>query len=82
MTAKTILTLLALALTATGCGGLNYDQRKFYRDDTTEAQFQKDSYECERDMLTVGRFGDKWSHGDLQRAFALRCMAAKGYVYR
>lgn len=74
-----IATMAAVALALAACA----DERKFYKDGTSQADYNKDAYECERDArMSVVSFGTGIMASIEAKNFAVRCMQAKGYVYR
>lgn len=46
----------------------------------TQAEFNKDSYECERDMRQSGHFGEGMAASFAMEGFYERCMVARGYT--
>lgn len=75
------LVLLAIAAIAvSACAG---DTRRFYKEGAVQADYDRDSYECERDTRQVERsFGYGYDRPGAAFSFAVRCMSAKGYVYQ
>lgn len=82
-----MIKLIALAFLAglvvvalMGCAG---DTRRFYKEGAVQADYDRDSYECEKETRQVERsFGYGYDRGMAAGNFAIRCMAAKGYVFR
>jgi hypothetical protein len=59
------------------------DERKLYRDNTSQADYNKDAYECERDTrMSAVSFGGGIVGSMNAKDFAIRCMQARGYEYR
>lgn len=58
--------------------------RQFYKTGATLADYQKDSYECERDTrMSVPQGFTMSVYGQLEAEnFFVRCMSVKGWVYR
>ena len=76
MRALSILMMVALLA---GCA----DTRKFYKPNTTLADFKTDTYSCERDARSVyASFGGGLVGALEAREFSVRCMEAKGWSYR
>lgn len=79
MTRRLILVALA-GLVLGACAG---DTRRFYKDGAVQADYDRDSYDCERETRQVERsFGYGYDRPGAAFSFAVRCMQAKGYVYR
>jgi len=73
------LLILGLALLAAACA----DERKFYRSGATQADYRKDTYQCERDARSVAAsFGGGITAGMEAKAFMVRCMQHHGWDYR
>ena len=77
---RTVIVLAVLAsLSLAGCA----DERRLYRDNTSQADYQKDAYECERDTrMSASSFGGGIVGSMNANDFAIRCMQARGYIYR
>jgi hypothetical protein len=75
---KMMIILSALALTA--C--VTTEERRFYGGDAMK--FNADSYECQRDVrMAVPAAYTMSVYSQLEgEAFFIRCMGAKGWVYR
>ena len=72
--------LIAVSVLAAGCAP---DTRRFYRDNTTQQDYDRDAYQCELEARQVERsFGYGYDRGPNAFAFLVRCMGAKGYVFQ
>jgi hypothetical protein len=75
-----LLAAIIIALALGACAG---DPRRFYKEGAVQADYDRDSYECEKETRQVERsFGYGYDRGGAAFSFAVRCMQAKGYVYR
>jgi hypothetical protein len=54
----------------------------WYRQGATEADYSRDSYDCERDARQSGYFGSGYAGLANMEGFFERCMGAHGYVRR
>ena len=73
------LALLLLVAPLAGCGGPDIWDKA----GGTQADFQKDSYACERDARTVAAsFGSGLVAAIQGRDFFRRCLTAHGYTLR
>lgn len=68
--------ILSLALLA-GCAPMIWD-----KPGGSVAEYNKDSYECEKDTRQSGYFGGGIPGAMAMRDFAKRCMVSKGYTLR
>jgi len=69
----------AIALTAllVGCAPMIWD-----KSDATQDDYNRDSYECEKDARQSGYYGGGIAGSIEMRNFFKRCMTAKGYTLR
>ena len=67
-----VVTASTLALTA--CAS------SWSKPGATQADYNKDSYECERDMRQSGGYGTGLAGALSAQGFAERCMIARGYT--
>lgn len=76
--------IIAVALLTAGCGDAGAGDRRFYRDGATQAEFNRDAFDCEgmTRMAVPRAFG--WSVASQMEGadFFLRCMSARGYAFR
>jgi hypothetical protein len=68
--------LIGILLAALAACSPQYEWRK---PGSTQADFRRDAYECERDMRQSGYFGSGLAAAFEAQAFQERCMEAKGY---
>jgi hypothetical protein len=68
------LALLVWVITATGCARWYWTKAGFTQDD-----WNRDSYECERDMRQSGYYGGGVAGAIEARNFQERCLVARGY---
>lgn len=67
-----------LVLAASLLGGCADDV--YYKEGATQADFQRDSYECERDArMSAASFGGGIAGAMEARNFYRRCMGVRGY---
>jgi hypothetical protein len=72
-----ILMAILCALTLTACAMPTYS---WYRPNLTEAEWRRDSYDCERDArMSALSFGTSIVGQVQAERFAQRCMESKGY---
>lgn len=74
---KRILVVAVGVLCLSGCGPTIWD-----KPGATQADFNKDSYECERDMRQSGYYGGGLVGAANAQNFYNRCMVAHGYTAR
>lgn len=67
--------MFLLALLATGCA----ESYIWTKDDTTQQDFARDAYSCERDVRQSGYYGGGLAGALEMQAFFDRCMVAHGY---
>lgn len=75
---KSVVTTVALAVLAlTGCA----EPDMWVKAGTTQVDYQKDSYECERDArMSAASFGGGLAGAMNAQGFYRRCMVAHGYT--
>ena len=67
----------AIGMVATGCAPMVWD-----RPGATQADFNRDSYACERDARQSGYYGAGLTGAINMQGFFGRCMSAQGYTLR
>ena len=70
-----LLASFAVLALASSCG----PRMAWMKAGATEADFRRDSYECERDARQSGYFGSGFVGQMNMESFAGRCMRARGY---
>lgn len=74
-----VLTIGAAAALA-ACAPMR--QETFYKAGISTEEFNRDTYECERDTrAAAASFGRGPMAAEEARGFAIRCMQARGYSY-
>ena len=68
---------VALGVVTVGCAPMAWD-----RPGATQADFDRDSYACERDARQSGYYGGGLTGAINMQGFFGRCMNAQGYVLR
>lgn len=58
-----------------GCASMTWN-----KPDVTQAEFNKDSYECQRDARQSGYYGSGIAGAINMREFLQMCMVSKGYT--
>ena len=66
-----------LVFVLSGCAETIWDKQG-----ATQADFNKDSYECERDARQSGYFGSGLAGSLAMKEFYERCMVARGWTAR
>ncbi len=69
--------ILAVGMVMAGCAPMMWD-----RPGATQADFNRDSYACERDSRQSGYYGSGVTGAVNMQGFFGRCMQAQGYVLR
>ena len=69
--------IVAIGIATTGCAPMVWD-----RPEATQADFNRDSYGCERDARQSGYYGDGLTGAVNMQSFFERCMGAQGYALR
>lgn len=69
--------MVTLGLAAAGCAPMVWD-----RPGSTQADFNRDSYTCERDARQSGYYGGGLTGAVNMQGFFQRCMVAQGYTLR
>jgi hypothetical protein len=69
-----LVALLACVVSAAGCASWYWTKPGF-----NPADWNRDSYECERDMRQSGYYGAGWVGASNAQNFYERCLAARGY---
>ncbi|MDP1821962.1 MAG: hypothetical protein Q8L48_01925 [Archangium sp.] len=67
-------------MVAIGLLGVSCAQTRWYKQGATTAEFERERYECERDMRQSGYFGDGIAGAINMSDFFARCMHAHGWV--
>jgi len=71
-----MLCLMALAGLLAGCAGMTAN-----KPGVTQAEFDRDSYECKRDVRQSGYTGSGIAGALQGRGFLQECMTARGYTF-
>jgi hypothetical protein len=71
------LIALVLCLMVAGCGPMIWD-----KPGGTQADYNRDNYECERDARQSGYYGGGLAGALNMREFFKKCMVAHGYILR
>lgn len=86
---KRVIIVAALALLTAACGDGNIyggerETRNFYRDNTSVADYQRDSFDCEAlTSMAVPASRSKYVYDQMMgKDFYIRCMSSRGYVLR
>jgi len=74
---KSVLCTLALTILFTGCAPMIWD-----KSGGTQAEYNRDSYECEKDARQSGYYGSGLSGALELKEFFKRCMVSRGYTLR
>ena len=69
--------MVTLAVMAAGCAPIMWE-----RPGTTQAEFDRDNYACERDARQSGYYGGGLTGAINMQGFFQRCMTAQGYTLR
>jgi hypothetical protein len=70
-----IILPVALCFVLSACAATSWS-----KPGTTQAEYNKDSYECERDMRQSGGYGTGLAGALNAQGFEDRCMIARGYT--
>src|SRR5437899_9366442 len=75
MNRLSIISLATLSFLLSACASTSWS-----KPGATQAEYNKDSYECERDMRQSGGYGTGLAGALNAQGFAERCMIARGYT--